>query len=1675
MKKSTFFKFLLSAILVFGNVFAFSQNILSIGDYNADVNAQTTISVNLANEDVAAAIQMDIPLDESITYVSGSFSLTSRTSTHMSNAQIVNTNTLRVLLFAFPTTAFSGNDGPIFTFDVIGTEAGTFELNPESVVLSSMSGGPLSCIVVNGSLTVAAATFDVTVAANPAVGGIVTGAGTYEEGASVTIAATANVGYTFANWTEEGAVVSTAASYTFTITEDHDFIANFTLNTYDVTVAANPAEGGTVTGAGTYNYGASVTIEASANDGYTFANWKEGDAVVSEDAAYTFTITDDHDFIAYFDEQIVNYYTVSVTAVPTEGGTVIGAGTYEEGTSVTIEASANAGYTFAFWKEGDAVISPNASYTFTITEDHDFVAYFTINTYDVTVAANPAEGGIVVGAGTYEEGASVTIAATANIGYSFANWTEEGTVVSTVAYYTFIITEDHDFIANFTLNTYDVTVEAYPAEGGSVAGAGTYDYGTSVTIEATANVGYTFAIWTEGAAIVSEEASYTFIITDDHDFIAYFAINTYDVTVTANPAEGGTVTGEGNYDYGTSVTIEAYANAGYTFANWTEGDAIVSEDASYTFTITEDHDFIANFTLNTYDVTVAANPAEGGTVTGAGTYDYGTSVTIEASANNGYTFAYWTEGDAIVTEDASYTFTITEDHDFIANFTLNTYDVTVAANPVEGGSVTGAGTYDYGTSVTIEASANDGYTFAYWTEGDAIVSENASYTFTITEDHDFIANFDEVIINYYTVILTANPSEGGIVTGEGTFEEGTSVTIEASANDGYTFAYWTEGDAIVSEDASYTFTITEDHDFIAHFPINTYDVTVTANPVDGGTVTGEGTYIHGTSVTIEAYANAGYTFAYWTEGDAIVSTDASYTFTITEDHDFIANFEEIIINYYTVTLTANPAEGGTVEGEGIFEEGTTVTVTATANDGYIFTYWTEGNAVVSEDASYTFTITTDRDLVANFEEEIVYYTVTLTANPAEGGEVAGEGTYEEGTEVTIEASANDGYTFAFWTEGDEIVSTEASYTFIINEDHDFVANFEEVIVYYEVTVVANPAEGGEVAGEGTYEEGTEVTVVATANDGYYFTYWTEGNAVVSEDASYTFTVTADRDLVANFEEEIVNYFTVTLTANPAEGGEVTGEGTYEEGTEVTVVATANDGYYFTYWTEGDAIVSEDAYYTFTLTEDRDLVANFEEVIINYYTVTLTANPVEGGTVEGEGTYEEGTLLTVTATANDGYIFTYWTEGNAVVSEDASYTFTVTADRDLVANFEEVIINYYTVTLTANPVEGGTVEGEGTYEEGTLLTVTATANDGYIFTYWTEGNAVVSEDASYTFTVMSDRDLVANFEEVIINYYTVTLTANPAEGGIVTGEGTYEEGTLVTVTAIANDSYVFVNWTEGDIEVSTDASYTFAITDDHDLVANFILPGILGDVNEDNVVNVADVQAVASYLYGYYLPTFNVINADANQDGVINIGDIQAILLIIQNNQPDKSMGGKPVIYTIENGVLNISLTEELSAMQIMVDAPIEIANTDVFDGFSTVIDRVQGTDSYMLLAYSLDGKTVKPGKYAILNIADGTIEQMIFSTPTAATVDGIEGDPLGIGEETVTANVYPNPTHGMITIEAENMSEIVISNMMGQIVARYADINGSSANINMNGFEKGTYLVRIITGSSVIVKNVVKM
>ena len=118
------------------------------------------------------------------------------------------------------------------------------------------------------------------------------------------------------------------------------------------------------------------------------------------------------------------------------------------------------------------------------------------------------------------------------------------------------------------------------------------------------------------------------------------------------------------------------------------------------------------------------------------------------------------------------------------------------------------------------------------------------------------------------------------------------------------------------------------------------------------------------------------------KGDVTVTV--SYTEKeITKTGTFDVTIVDTSVDTYTIAVFASPSAGGTVSGGGEFEENTSVTVSATANSGYSFVKWTKNGEQVSTDASYTFTATSDRTLVAEFKE--VVYTVYL--NPGESSDI----------------------------------------------------------------------------------------------------------------------------------------------------------------------------------------------------------------------------------------------------------------------------------------------------------------------------------------------------------------------------------------------------------------------------------------------------------------------------------------------------------------------------------------------------------------------------------------------------------------------------------------------------------------------------------------------------------------
>jgi len=153
-------------------------------------------------------------------------------------------------------------------------------------------------------------------------------------------------------------------------------------------------------------------------------------------------------------------------------------------------------------------------------------------------------------------------------------------------------------------------------------------------------------------------------------------------------------------------------------------------------------------------------------------------------------------------------------------------------------------------------------------------------------------------------------------------------------------------------------------------------------------------------------------------------------------------------------------------------------------------------------------------------------------------------------------------------------------------------------------------------------------------------------------------------------------------------------------------------------------------------------------------------------------------------------------------------------------------------LAVAPISGkaGSTEGFGLHDAGKDVTLKAYPNPGY-FVNWIIDGQEASTDDSFVFTMPAeDVIIVANF----IKPYTLTVEVNDANAGTATGGGTYEFQKSVTLEAIPNPGYRFVNWTIDGQKVSTDDSFEYTMpAEDVIIVANFEpIPSGGGDDGED---------------------------------------------------------------------------------------------------------------------------------------------------------------------------------------------------------------------------------------------------
>lgn len=228
------------------------------------------------------------------------------------------------------------------------------------------------------------------------------------------------------------------------------------------------------------------------------------------------------------------------------------------------------------------------------------------------------------------------------------------------------------------------------------------------------------------------------------------------------------------------------------------------------------------------------------------------------------------------------------------------FNITASIYPADSATVSGTGIVKEGNSITVTATPTNDYRFVAWKVNGETVSANSTYTFTPDSDVELVATCEAIPV--YTITVVADPEDGSDLDIEYTAKEGTTQTINQTSNDGYRFVAWKVNGETVSTDSSYTFEVTSDITITAVYEeIPVYTISVIIEPEDYGTVSGTGEYREGSTCTLVSTNADGYTFSGWQEDGITLSTNETYSFTVTGDRTFTAVFEEFsrLPNGYT--------------------------------------------------------------------------------------------------------------------------------------------------------------------------------------------------------------------------------------------------------------------------------------------------------------------------------------------------------------------------------------------------------------------------------------------------------------------------------------------------------------------------------------------------------------------------------------------------------------------------------------------------------------------------------------------------------------------------------------------------------------------------------------------------------
>jgi hypothetical protein len=1250
-------------------------------------------------------------------------------------------------------------------------------------------------------------------------------------------------------------------------------------------------------------------------------------------------------------------YTISASASPTAGGSVSGAGAYQSGSTCTLTATPNTGYNFVRWTKNGTQVSSSASYSFTVTENASYVAVFSLKNYTISASANPTAGGSVSGGGTYNHGSTCTLTATANIGYTFTNWTKNGLVVSTSASYSFTVTSSGTYVANFSQNTYTISASASPTAGGTVSGGGTYNYGNTCTLTATANTGYTFTNWTKNGTQVSTNETYTFTVTESASYVANFEeegatcgiiFDLYDswgdgwngnkLAVTYNGSEYAEITLESGSSGTQTLMIE---DGSHVTLTWITGNYI--GECSFTVSYSNGNmiyyganlsgSFVYEFDVDcigmpvfTCDVVVLANIAVGGTVSGGGEYGLGSTCTVTAIANVGYTFMYWTENGQHVSSEASYSFIVTGGRNLVAVFSetngsgLLSGTFTVGENVqvhfAKGNLLYQASTgiwrfaenqYDCMSSGNVNASSTySGWIDLYcwgtsgWDSGAqeyqpyAISTSNNSYLTGGSSSVSLTGDYADADWAYHNAIVNGGQQSGlwRCLTHE---EYIYLMESRADASQKYAYANVNgiNGLVILPD----TWTLPDGLSFVPQagsWNSNVYSAEQWIQMESAGAVFLPAT---GTRQGNSVFYVGGLG-DYWSSTACDESTGHSMSFFNGNVYPGDTRYRCLgtsvrpvqVIQYasFTIQTSANPTVGGTVSGAGTYNYGSTCTLTATPSTGYTFTNWTENGEVVSTEATYSFTVTGNRDLVANFGQNASG--PTLLSDDFNDGVIdpelwtyTGNAVLEEDGLLKLQQNVTDqdvhlrSIDLQIPENGKVIMDrrfmVHHSYNYYngrntirLNDDSNSFIQIEYVYtLYYDNAYHNDPKTGIYLI---TKLNGVVSEVrLCDINFDTWLTEHVEVDFVAGTLSYYmdTFVATV---MISGLAEQTVNHYNVEYGPY----GWWTGHQHYIDYVNINVenmflLASLSDDF------NDDVIAPELWLATGNNVYEEDGLLKMEQNITDQ-NVSLLSKPMSVGIdnkivverrfkVHRNYDYYYGAFAIEFNGDTEVHNFPHSGAWESTISNTQLSEYYLT----FIYTYDNYLDNYgiYFEAGMGDQAHGirlcdaifDTWLTEMTIVDLTAGIVTYYLNDDYVATV--EVPELTTLSVNYYTTIFRPYGWWTGHQHYMdyINIFApesssnITATAEPADGGTVAGGGTFDYGQTCTLTATANAGYTFVNWTENGVVVSTEAIYSFTVARDRDLVANFV---------EGSVIMVGDGGEATNQ----YLPSYSFFNFSLTQ-------------------------------------------------------------------------------------------------------------------------------------------------------------------------------------------------------------------